>query len=121
MKYKIVIDPGHGGDDPGAIGNGIIEKDLVLDISKEMYNIFQSLGVPVYITRLDDSTLSPDERTKLILNAFGNDPNVIVISNHINAGGGDGAEIIYALRNKDTLSNLIADEIIATGQNYRKS
>ena len=35
--------------------------------------------------------------------------------------GGDGAEIIYALRNKDTLSNLIADEIIATGQNYRKS
>ena len=121
MKYKIVIDPGHGGDDPGASGIGIIEKDLVLDISKEMYNIFQSLGVPVYITRLDDSTLSPDERTRLILNAFGNDPNVIVISNHINAGGGDGAEIIYALRNKDTLSNLIADEIIATGQNYRKS
>lgn len=121
MKYKIVIDPGHGGDDPGASGNGIIEKDLVLDISKEMYNIFQSLGVPVYITRLDDSTLSPDERTRLILNAFGNDPNVIVISNHINAGGGDGAEIIYALRNNDTLSNLIADEIIATGQNYRKS
>ena len=113
--------PRHGGDDPGASGNGIIEKDLVLDISKEMYNIFQSLGVPVYITRLDDSTLSPDERTRLILNAFGNDPNVIVISNHINAGGGDGAEIIYALRNKDTLSNLIADEIIATGQNYRKS
>ena len=33
MKYKIVIDPGHGGDDPGASGNGIIEKDLVLDIS----------------------------------------------------------------------------------------
>ena len=121
MKYKIVIDPGHGGDDPGASGNGIIEKDLVLDISKEMYNIFQSLGVPVYITRLDDSTLSPDERTRLILNAFGNDPNVIVISNHINAGGGDGAEIIYALRNNDKLSNLIADEIIATGQNYRKS
>ena len=81
--------PRHGGDDPGAVGNGIIEKDLVLDISKEMYNIFKSLGVPVYITRLDDTTLSPSDRTKLILNAFGNDPNVIVISNHINAGGGD--------------------------------
>ena len=121
MKYKIVIDPGHGGDDPGAIGNGIIEKDLVLDISKEMYNIFKSLGVPVYITRLDDTTLSPSDRTKLILNAFGNDPNVIVISNHINAGGGDGAEVIYSLRNKDTLANLIGDEIVLTGQNYRKS
>ena len=43
----------------------------------------ESLGVPVYITRLDDSTLSPDERTRLILNAFGNDPNVIVISNDV--------------------------------------
>jgi N-acetylmuramoyl-L-alanine amidase len=121
MEYKIVIDPGHGGDDPGASGNGIIEKDLVLDISKEMYNIFQSLGVPVYITRLDDSTLSPDERTRLILNAFGNDPNVIVISNHINAGGGDGAEVIYALRNKNTLSNLILSELEKEGQNIRKA
>ena len=35
----IVIDPGHGGDDPGAVGNGIIEKDLNLIISKYIYVI----------------------------------------------------------------------------------
>ena len=121
MKYKIVIDPGHGGDDPGAVGNGIIEKDLNLEISKEMYNIFNSLGIPVYITRLDDKTLSPEERVKLVLNAFGNDSKVIVISNHINAGGGDGAEIIYALRNNNTLADYVAEELVAAGQNYRKS
>ena len=113
--------PRHGGDDPGASGNGIIEKDLNLLISKEMYEKFRSLGIPTYITRLDDSTLSPTERTKKILDAFGNDSNVIVISNHINSGGGDGAEVIYALRNTDKLSNLILNELEKSGQNVRKA
>ena len=44
----------------------------------------------------------------------------IVISNHLNAGGGDGAEVVYALRNDDTLSKLILDNIEQTGQNVRK-
>lgn len=87
--YRIVIDPGHGGDDPGASGNGIIEKNLTLDISKYMYDRFKELGIPVSITRLDDSTLSPTDRVNKILGFYGSDPNVIVISNHINAGGGD--------------------------------
>ena len=113
--------PRHGGDDPGASGNGIIEKDLNLLISKEMYEKFRSLGIPTYITRLDDSTLSPTERTKKILDAFGNDSNIIVISNHINSGGGDGAEVIYALRNTDKLSNLILNELEKSGQNVRKA
>lgn len=88
-ETKIVIDPGHGGTDPGATGNGIIEKDLNLAISRYMYNRFRELGIPVTLTRDDDTTLSPSERTQKILAAYGNDPNVIVISNHINAGGGD--------------------------------
>ena len=87
---KIVIDAGHGGDDPGASGNGIIEKDLVLDISNYMYDRFRELGIPVALTRSTDITLSPTERTNKILDQFGNTSDVIVISNHINAGGGDG-------------------------------
>ena len=90
MNYKIVIDAGHGGDDPGASGNGIIEKNLTLDISKYMYDQFQKLGIPVTLIRTTDETISPDERVERILNAYGNNPNVIVISNHINAGGGEG-------------------------------
>ena len=118
--YRIVIDPGHGGDDPGASGNGIIEKNLTLDISKYMYDRFKELGIPVSITRLDDSTLSPTDRVNKILGFYGSDPNVIVISNHINAGGGDGAEVIYALRNSNRFANLIGSELEKSGQNLRK-
>lgn len=88
-EYKIVIDAGHGGDDPGAVGNGIVEKNLTLDISNYMYDRFKELGIPVSITRYDDSTLSPNDRVNKILGFYGDDPKVIVLSNHINAGGGD--------------------------------
>lgn len=88
-NYRIVIDPGHGGEDPGASGNGIIEKNLTLEISRYMYDRFKELGIPVYITRTTDETISPTERVNRILNAFGNDKNVIVVSNHINAGGAE--------------------------------
>ena len=87
--YRIIIDAGHGGDDPGASGNGIIEKNLNLDISNYMYDRFKSLGVPVKIIRTTDETITPNERTRRVLDAYGNDKNVILISNHINAGGGD--------------------------------
>lgn len=83
----------HGGEDPGASGNGIIEKDLTLDISKYMYDRFRELGIPVAITRTEDTTLTPTERTDLILDKFGNKKDVIVISNHINAGGGDSQSV----------------------------
>ena len=79
--------PRHGGEDPGASGNGIIEKNLTLEISRYMYDRFKEHGIPVYITRTTDETISPTERVNRILNAFGNDKNVIVVSNHINAGG----------------------------------
>ena len=116
----VVIDPGHGGTDPGAVGNGLQEKDLNLLISQYMYDRFKELGVPVTITRDDDETLSPAERTERILAAYGNNPNVVVISNHINSGGGTGAEVIYALRNTDTLAKSILENLGAEGQTMRK-
>ena len=87
MAKKVVIDPGHGGTDSGAVGNGIIEKDYNLKISKYIYNRLKDLGVDVYITRETDETLTPTERVNRVLNAFGNSSDVLVVSNHINAGG----------------------------------
>ena len=116
----IVIDPGHGGSDPGAVSNNIKEKDYTLLISKYMYDRFKELGVPVSITRTSDITLSPKERVNKIKNFYGDSKDVIVISNHLNAGGGDGAEVIYALRNNSNLSKKILNELENTGQNVRK-
>ena len=55
-----------------------------------MYERLKNLGIPVKITRTTDETLSPTERVERVLDAYGNDSNVIVVSNHINAGGGEG-------------------------------
>lgn len=117
---KVIIDPGHGGTDSGATGNNLLEKDYNLLISKYMYDRFKQLGVPVAITRDSDTTLSPTDRVNTILNKFGNSSDTILISNHVNSGGGEGAEVIYALRNKDTLAKRILENIGATGQTTRK-
>ncbi len=85
-----------------------------------MYNRFKELGVPVSITRMTDESLEPIERTNKIQSFYGDGKDVVVISNHINAGGGDGAEVIYALRNNDTLAKKISNEIEKEGQNIRK-
>jgi N-acetylmuramoyl-L-alanine amidase len=120
MLDGVVIDPGHGGIDSGALGNDILEKDYNLQISRYMYDRFRELGVPVYLTRDSDITLEPTDRVNRVLSSFGSNPDVVVISNHLNAGGGDGAEVIYALRNSSKLSNSILSNIGDTGQNTRR-
>ena len=120
MAKKIVIDAGHGGDDPGTSANGIVEKDLTLKISEYLHKRFDELGIPNEMTRTSDVTLGPNDRPSKAQSFYGNSSDVILLSNHINAGGGDGAEIIYSLRNSDKLSNLIAQEFAKSGQNVRK-
>lgn len=120
-NVKIVLDAGHGGSDPGASGNGIVEKEYALKIAEYLNNRFKELGVNSTLVRTTDETLTPTERVNRILNAYGNSPDVLVISNHLNAGGGSGAEVIYALRNNDTLSKLILENLSEEGQTIRKA
>ena len=58
-----------------------------------MYERFQEKGIPVTLIRSTDETISPTERVNRILAAYGDNPNVVVISNHINAAGGDGQSV----------------------------
>ena len=117
---KVVIDAGHGGDDPGTIANGITEKEYTLKISKYIHNRLDEMGIPNELSRDSDETLDSNSRPGRIQSFYGNGSDVIVVSNHINAGGGDGAEVIYALRNSDTFSSKIAKELETAGQNVRK-
>ena len=80
----------HGGIDSGARGSNLLEKEYNLLISRYIYDRLKELGVPVYITRDVDMTLEPTDRVRKIMSFFGNDANVVLISNHLNAGGGDG-------------------------------
>ena len=75
-----------------------------------MYDRFRELGIPVKMTRTSDITLDPSIRPQRVLEQFGNSKDVVVISNHINAGGGEGAEVIYSLRNNGTLASKIFGE-----------
>ena len=120
LAKKVVIDAGHGGDDPGTIANGIVEKDYTLLISKYIKKRLDELGIDASLTREVDENLNPSNRPKKVQSFYGNGSDVLVISNHINAGGGDGAEIIYALRNNDELSKKIALELERNGQNVRR-
>lgn len=117
---KVVIDAGHGGTDGGAVGNGIIEKELTLEISQYIHNRLDELGIENTLVRDSDVTLEPTERVAKVLEPYGNSRDVLVISNHINAGGGQGAEIIYALRNSDSFSRKIANELENSGRDVRK-
>ena len=117
---KVIIDPGHGGADPGTSANGIVEKDYTLKISKYMANRLNELGIENTLTRTTDETLSPTDRVNRIKNIYSLGSDVLLISNHLNSGGGDGAEIIYALRNSDNFSSKISDNLLKSGQNVRK-
>ncbi|WLR43027.1 N-acetylmuramoyl-L-alanine amidase [Bacillus carboniphilus] len=115
--FKLVLDPGHGGNDPGAVGNGLREKDLNLKIAKFCSDhINQNFeNVQVLMTRSTDKTLSLRERT----NYANNQKADYYCSIHINAGGGNGFEsYIYsgAFSSKprtDALRNVLHNKIIS--------
>ena len=79
---RVVIDPGHGGTDPGAIGRtGTTEKDLTLELSRALARRLDAAGYEVLLTRETDTTVSLQERTD-----FANANNAdLFISIHINA------------------------------------
>jgi N-acetylmuramoyl-L-alanine amidase len=92
---NIIIDPGHGGKDPGAIGRGgLREKDVVLNIAKRLKKVLNASGINVILTRSSDSFVSLAQRSK-IANVKAAD---LFISLHANAAHSrwvSGVEVFY--------------------------
>ncbi|MCT7971463.1 N-acetylmuramoyl-L-alanine amidase [Laspinema olomoucense] len=81
-RRVVVIDAGHGGSDPGAIGiGGLREKEVVLDISQQVAQILEQNGVTVVMTRQDDRTIDLAPRTQLANRVNAN----LFVSIHANA------------------------------------
>jgi len=89
-KFLVVIDPGHGGPDPGAIGiGGIRETDVVLEVSKIVKNILSKKGVKVNLTRKNEVDLDLPPRV-----SFANEIDAdIFVSIHANASRGKRRDI----------------------------
>ena len=96
-KMRIVVDAGHGGWDLGTVGRrGLLEKDLVLEISQRLGKLLESrLGMEVIYTRPDDNYITLDERAS-IANQAQADLFISVHANYSDLPSARGVETYYA-------------------------
>jgi len=95
-KFRIVLDAGHGGWDLGTVGRqGLLEKDLVLDVTRRLGKLLQArLGSEVMFTRTGDTYLSLDQRADFANQAQA-DLFVSVHANYSNSAAARGVETYY--------------------------
>ena len=117
MAKKVYIGVGHGGSDPGAVGNGFKEKDLTLAIALACQDELARHGVLTKISRNKDESDSVAAKVAEC-NNFAPDLSLDI---HINAGGGDGAEVFHTIKGgtgKKLAQNILV-ETMEIGQNSR--
>lgn len=124
---KVIIDAGHGGKDGGAVGiDGTLEKELNLQVSILLKDIFETFGYEVIMTRTDDRMLG-DGATghkkladlKARLDVANKNPDAVFISIHMNKFPDDdckGMQVYYSRNN--TKSAQIAEIVCQTNRSY---
>ena len=113
---NIIIDAGHGGDDGGAVANGIVEKDINLKIALKLKDIFKTSGYNVIMTRSSDKMINEGGNSlrerkvsdmKKRLEIYNKDKNNVVISIHQNKFTVEkysGTQVFYGKNNKNSIS-----------------
>ena len=114
---KVFLSAGHGGSDPGAVANGLKEKDINLQALLACKEVLEAHGVTVVCSRTKDEN-DPVGQEVAEANASGAD---IAVSFHANAGGGDGFEAFYYTSNAKgkKLAQLGEKYVKELGQNSR--
>ena len=123
-KYLIYINPGHGGNDPGAVrkvGGSVVarESDMNLRVCNSLNTYLKDMGFKTGMTRQSDKYMSLSDRANKANNAKAD----LYISVHFNAGGGDGLElIVHPSSSKGyKLATHLKDHITKeTGQGFRR-
>ena len=117
----VIIDAGHGGEDGGAVANGVVEKDINLAISRKLAALLRASGFNVVETRTEDTMVNADGDTLRArkvsdmnnrLGLFNSSPDNIVISIHQNKFTQEkfsGAQVFYSPNNPD--SALLAESV----------
>lgn len=114
---KVFLGVGHGGEDSGAVANGLKEKDVNLQIALILGSELTRHGVEVKYSRTTDENEKLNDKINEC-NAFSPD---VALDIHNNAGGGDGAEIYHHFGGGTgkTLAENILSEMVKAGQNSR--
>lgn len=119
MSKKVFIDPGHGGNDSGAVGvDNLLEKDINLSVSKKVYDILKTQGIDVRLSRNDDSTLSLNSRTSAA-NNWGADCYISIHCNSFNTNA-QGVETFSYSNKTNDLASHIHNEILKS-KTYTKN
>lgn len=116
MAYKVAIDSSNSSENK----NGIVEKDFTFTIAKYINERLNNIGIENFLVDENNTGLTDEEKVNIIKNKYGNGNNIIVISNRLNKGGKNGAEIMYPLRNNSKLASLIASNLEDAGQTVLK-
>ncbi len=109
-KRVVVLDPGHGGKEPGSYWGGVKEKTLTLPMAFKVERILEAQGIPVVLTRRKDVTVSLNSRA-LIANRY---PNSIFVSLHFNASRDTkitGIETYYHSTSGKKLATMVQAEL----------
>jgi N-acetylmuramoyl-L-alanine amidase len=94
---RVIIDAGHGGQDSGAIRNGVLEKDLTLDVARKLDRLLRAQGLETVLTRAGDETVSLAGRAEIA----NRERDSIFVSIHFDEGGraaATGVQTFYAAR-----------------------
>lgn len=115
----IAIDAGHGGKDSGATGNGLVEKEVILDVSKQVRNLLEQSGIQVVMTRPDDTFISLNGRVDYAVE-HNADTFVSIHANYFSDESANGIETYYSSSSLDEraasskqLATFIQDRLVA--------
>lgn len=116
---KVFISVGHGGQDPGAVANGLVEKNINLVMALAMRDELLRNGIKVELSRVTDVNDTLTQKANKC-NAYAPE---LAVEIHNNAGGGNGFEVYYQTngytKRSKALAQALEAEVIKLGQNSR--